>query len=328
MKYMNKFSIKDFFLTFIAALVVFFFWKYPFMILVKANNWNIWIYYICSSLSSCIMIFIASQLKESESEIGFVRLFTIFLISLLSIVFFPSFFLFLFFLPELITYLEPLLFKLWRILEILTPINTAYADSPEPEDSSNNSRGDSNNRSRSRSPSLIQRIDSSYRERSPTSRMPPMSSRVARPLTPTGVNEIQLPVLPRSPDMNGIDLSDITENSVFKTEAFIDGPKITEGAMAGRTTDGYLPRQHLFDLPTTPHKYNEAHAWFERCTSAEGDYFSSKQIAYRILLVSLINGTMVSEYNMENSRITTQAAERLASYHFKQKYDDNSYFLS
>lgn len=319
---------------FIAVFIVFFAFKFPFGFFVKVLNCPILIQYIGSGISTCMVFYIGSQLKGGSGDnLTLVRFFTIFFISLLlSLVIYPSLLMIFVYFPEILKFLGRLLVILLDIIESILPFSIAYADSPEPAEDSSKKGRDINNRSRSRSPTptLHQRITASYRERSPIPRMPPMASRVARASTPTSsfVNTFSLPILSRPQDMNCVDSTDITDSSVLKTQAFEDGFKVSEHALAGRVSAGFLPTENLFDLPTTSHEYNHAHSWFVMCVEA-GDFFSAKQLTYRTLLVSVIESTILSsEYYNQRGGNTYLAAQRLASFYFKQRYEADHYFLS
>lgn len=84
------------------------------------------------------------------------------------------------------------------------------------------------------SPSQIAALPS-YRERSP---MCPNKEEINRPAS---VEPATLVLL-----------------SLFVWEAIIDGPKVTEAALAGRNIAGYLSTHILFDSVLEDHKYNRA----------------------------------------------------------------------
>lgn len=146
----------------------------------------------------------------------------------------------------------------------ILPFSTAYAESPEPEENTNqslnNDGGDINNRSRS--PSLFQQA-TGYRVRSPRI---PMAIRLAidnRPAPGTYANSISLPVLSRPQDMNGVDITNFADTSPIRILAQEDAAKLVESltnSEDSRSSDGLPARESLLDLPTTAHKYSESQA--------------------------------------------------------------------
>lgn len=56
--------------------------------------------------------------------------------------------------------------------------------------------------------------------------------------------------------------------------------------------------------------------------------FSQNQKSYRTRLVIVLNQELVHNYNREEGLETNLAAQRLASYHFKQKFEQDNNFLN
>lgn len=66
------------------------------------------------------------------------------------------------------------------------------------------------------------------------------------------------------------------------------------------------------------------------CRLERKDYFSSRQLAYFMLLKGFIHGSLLpsEEISVAVWQTTHKASELIALYQFKQRYEANNYFLS
>lgn len=122
-----------------------------------------------------------------------------------------------------------------------------YRDRSEPSNNNNNRRRSASPLSRSPTP---RRLPLPYQYRSPTeprSQLAPIFSGEA--IQPGG--RAQLPSIRQT-----VQIIQPMGPSAPQSVAIIDGPIITQGAMAGQA--GYLPFENLFDDELKHHAYNSA----------------------------------------------------------------------